>query len=413
MIIEPQNLQPFIAKFIDELKRMQYTATNVFCISAKCQELETYALSQGITKYDVELGKAFLDDFYPLTGKARKWQEVDSHTRNAYWTVGLLNDYWLHGIFTTLKMRRKMKLPDEHEKILFAFRKWQLEHDFAESTAMRYCYSTQIFLQYLDSHKLAICDIGENEIVGFLSAYIDKSKRTLQNLISSLKRFSSFANDTGLVKQDFLKFIPSISKISHPRIPTIWNEEDIDKLLESVDRSSPFGKRDYAMLMLAAKLGLRCSDIIALKHSDINWDEKRISITQYKTHKPLVLPLPNDVGWAIIEYLQHGRPKSDYPNIFLRHVSPIAPFFSSSSLGTIISQYRLIAGIDCDDKARRGMHSLRHTFATKLLREKVPLEIIAEMLGHVGMSSVDIYLNVETEELWACALNPDEVTAHA
>jgi integrase len=404
MIIEPQNLQQFIEKFVAELKRMQYAVTNIIQLSAKCHELETYALSQGIEKYDVELGTKFLSDFYPLTGKAMNWADIDFHTRTAYWAIGLLNDFWLHGIFTTLKMRKRVGLSEEHEKILFDFHKWQLERDYADGSAVRYRWYIQIFLQYLEGKKVSVSDISEADIIGFLSAYIDKSKSYLQAILCGLKRYAAFARDTGLTKSDFAKFIPPISKVSHPRVPSVWEDGDVDKLLASVDRSSPCGKRDYAILMLAAKLGLRCSDI--------DWVAKRISIMQCKTRKQLTLPIPNDVGWAVIEYLKHGRPESDYPNVFLRHVAPIAPFFGTRALNSIISQYRVIAGVDCGDRARRGMHSLRHTFATRLLREKVPLEIIAEMLGHVGLSSVDIYLSVETEELRACALNPDEVFAH-
>lgn len=123
----------------------------------------------------------------------------------------------------------------------------------------------------------------------------------------------------------------------------------------------------------------------------------------------MTLPFSNDVGWAIIDYIKNARPKSDFQNIFLTHSAPIKPFAASSSLYNMISRYRTIAGIDLHENARRGMHSLRHSFATNLLRKGIPLETIAEMLGHVGMSSVDVYLSVETEELRSIALNPEEV----
>ena len=95
--------------------------------------------------------------------------------------------------------------------------------------------------------------------------------------------------------------------------------------------------------------------------------------------------------------------------MFLVHTAPIKPFAMSTSLYGMISRYRTIAGIDLHDNARRGMHSLRHTFATNMLRNGIPLETIAEMLGHVGMSSVDVYLNVETEQLRSISLDPEEV----
>lgn len=409
MIDKKQSLQEFFGAFADELRRMQYPVTNISVLTSKCHELETYALSQGIMEYCIELGQKFLSTWYPITGKFKTYADVDMHTKNAYWTVGLLNDYLLHGVFTTMRKTRVTPLCDEHEIILFEYHKYQLEHGYADQSAKRCKYSMRTFLLYLSSNKVEVADIREPNIIGFLSAYIDKSKPYIEAQIIALKRFAAYASDTGLTSTDISKYIPPLARVASQRIPSVWEDGDIDKLLSSVDRGSPLGKRDYAILLLAAKLGLRRSDIKGLEFKDINWEDKRIDIVQRKTQKPLSLPLPDDVGWAIIDYLKYGRPKSEFPQIFLRHVTPIAPFSDSSALGSIISRYRTIAGIDIGDNVRRGMHSLRHTFATRLLREKVPLETIAELLGHVGMRSVDIYLNVETEALRCCALNPDEV----
>lgn len=413
MIARKQSLQALLAAFTDELRRMQYSVTNICVLTSKCHELETYALSQGIMEYCVELGQKFLCTWYPIAGRFKTYSDVDVHTKNAYWTVGLLNDYLLHGVFTTMRKTRVTPLCDEHERILFEYHKYQLEHGYTDQSAKRCRYSMRAFLLYLSGNKVEVSDISEPNIIGFLSAYIDKSKSYIETQIIALKRFATYAIDTGLTSTDISKYIPPLARVASQRIPSVWEDCDIDKLLSSVDRGSPIGKRDYAILLLAAKLGLRRGDITGLEFKDINWEDKRIDIVQRKTQKPLSLPLPDDVGWAIIEYLKYGRPKSEFPQIFLRHVTPIAPFSDSAALGRIISRYRTTAGIDVGDNVRKGMHSLRHTFATRLLREKVPLETIAELLGHVGMRSVNIYLNVETEALRCCALNPDEVFNYA
>lgn len=409
MITKKQTLQEFLAAFADELRRMNYTIPNISTLTSKCHELETYALSQGITEYCIELGQKFLKTWYPVSGKFETYADVDIHTKNAYWAVGLLNDYLLHGMFTTMRKTRVTPLCDEHERILFEYHKYQLEHGYADLSAKRCRYSLRTFLLYLSGNKVKVPDICEANIIGFLSAYIDKSKPYIESQIIALKRFAAYANDIGLTNTDISKYIPPLARMASQRIPSVWEDCDIDKMLLSVDRGSPLGKRDYAILLLAAKLGLRTGDIKGLEFKNINWEDKRIDIVQRKTQKLLSLPLPDDVGWAIIDYLKYGRPKSEFTQIFLRHVAPIGPFSESSSLGSIISRYRTIAGIDLGDNVRKGMHSLRHTFATRLLREKVPLETIAELLGHVGMRSVDIYLNVETEALRCCSLNPDEV----
>jgi len=410
MIAKNQKLQDFIVGFVDELRRQQFTSTNVITLKGKCSELETYALSMGIIEYDIDLGQKFLSTWYPVSGRFKTYADVDTHTRDAYWAVGLLNDYLLHGVLTTMKHSRLCPLLPEHEKILHNYHKHQLERGFADNTAQRCRRSMRSFLIYLESHRVEVSEIGQKEIVGFLTAYIDKSQPYIKTLIVALKRFAAFAYATKLTATDVTQYIPQNAKLSSHRVPSVWEDCDIDKLLASVDRGNPLGKRDYAILLLAAKLGLRKSDIVKLELKDINWEEKRIEIIQSKTQKPLSVPLPDDVGWAIIEYIKQSRPKSDFSQIFLRHVPPIKPFNNAGGLGGIISRYRTIAGIHVGDKpSRRGLHSLRHTFATRLLREKVPLETIAELLGHVGMSSINVYLSVETEALRQCALSPEGV----
>jgi integrase/recombinase XerD len=412
-MLETMNLQDFNAKFAAELRRMNYPYTNISVLTGKSQELVTFAMSQNIWEYSIDLGMNFLSTWYPIKGEFKVFKDINIHTRNAYWAIGMMNDLFLHGVFTTSRRSRLVPLSAQNEKLLWDYEAFQVKKGFSILSATRYRYNIRHLLIYLDSNKIKLENIGEEEIIGFLSIYIDKSKQYLQTLVNALKRFAVFAEETNLIKSSVLHLIPSVSKISSPRIPSVWADGDVDKLLESVDRGSPLGKRDYAILSLAAKLGLRTGDICALSFSNIDWENKRIDLIQRKTGKPLSLPLPDDVGWAIIDYLKNGRPQADFPNIFLRHVPPIKPFSEFSSMGDIISRYRTIAGIDIGERAKRGMHSLRHTFATRLLREKVPLETIAEMLGHVGMSSVDIYLSVETEELRRCALNPDEVYANA
>lgn len=408
-MITEKGLQEFIAAFVDELRRMQYPVSNISAITSKCKELEAYALSQGIEKYTIDLGLKFLSTWYPMTGQFKTYADIDLHTKNAYWTIGLLNDFLLHGVFTTMKNKRVLPLSDENEKLLFEFHAHQLDYGYADNSTRRCCYCMRVFLQYLDANKVSFSSIKEENIVGFLAAYIDKSKPYIAAQIRALKNFAKFLLVKGYINDDISTYIPPLARAASFRVPSVWKDDDVDKLLESVDRGNPLGKRDYAILLLAVKLGLRSSDIKALKFSNINWEEKRIDIIQRKTLKPLSLPLANDVGWAIIDYVKNARPNSEFQEIFLRHVPPISPFADNASLTSIISRYRTIAKIDVGDNVRKGMHSLRHTFATRMLREEIPLETIAEMLGHVGMRSVDIYLSVETESLRCCSLSPEEV----
>lgn len=409
MIIKNKPWQEIIPAFSEELRRYQYPISNVSCLMAKVAELQTYAMSQGIDEYSIELGQKFISQFYPMTGRFMTWKDIDHNTREAFWAIGMLNDLFLHGYFTTTQKSRLIPLKQEDEILLLNFQKFQIESGFAENTAKRCTLSMRTFITYLNSNKVNIANISSKDVVGFLSCYIDKGKAYINTIICAFKRFSSFLYSSKLIDYEIEEFIPPLNKMVSQRIPSVWTDSEIKKMLSSIDRGNPLGKRDYAILILAIKLGLRCSDIKSLQYHNIDWERKCITIIQRKTNKPLTIPFSDDIGWAIIDYIKNARPTSELPYIFLRHSAPIKPFSATSSMYGIISRYRTIAGIDLHEKARRGMHSLRHTFATNLLRNGIPLETIAEMLGHVGMSSVDIYLSTETEELRRIALNPEEV----
>jgi integrase len=180
-------------------------------------------------------------------------------------------------------------------------------------------------------------------------------------------------------------------------------------LLAAVDRSSAKGKRDYAMLLLACRLGLRAGDIRALKLDQLHWDDSTIEVTQSKTGVPLILPLTGEVGDALIDYLKSGRPATAHREVFLKVNPPFDPFAADSNLHHIVSYWRRLAGIRFRTAQKRGMHSLRHTLATRLLQKGTPFPTIAEILGHTSLESTRIYAKADVESLRSVALDPEEV----
>ncbi len=177
----------------------------------------------------------------------------------------------------------------------------------------------------------------------------------------------------------------------------------------SPDRSSPRGKRDYAILLLACRLGLRLGDIRALRLENLNWEAATIEIIQSKTRTPLRLPLTEEVGEALIDYLRSGRPQTDRREVFLKLNPPFAPFSESNHLYQILTHWRTLAGIEFRSKRRCGLHSLRHTLATQLLRAETPFHVISEILGHATTASTLIYAKADVETLRSAALDTEEV----
>lgn len=177
---------------------------------------------------------------------------------------------------------------------------------------------------------------------------------------------------------------------------------EIERLLNAPDVETPFGKRDYAIMLLAAQTGLRACDIVHLKRKDIDWRVQEIRIVQQKTGKPLSLPLPPESGNAIADYLLNARPESDLPYIFLCHVGVPRPI-NNRSASTIVTKYLRRAEI-VSAIPRRGFHSFRRSFGTRLLQNEIPLELLQQLLGHSNIDSAKPYLSVDELGLKNCAL---------
>jgi len=160
---------------------------------------------------------------------------------------------------------------------------------------------------------------------------------------------------------------------------------------------------------LAARMGMRVGDIRDLTFERMDWEHNCIRLAQAKTGVPLELPLSEEVGQAIIDYLRHGRPTTDDRHIFIRHHAPFEAFGQDNNLHWIITSYRRKAGIKLPRQSKSGLHSLRHTLASRLLEAGVPLETIAGTLGHLATDSTRQYLRIDVNELRRAALDTEEV----
>ena len=204
----------------------------------------------------------------------------------------------------------------------------------------------------------------------------------------------------GLVKTNFAMVLPILRKPQ--KVPSVYTQEETDKLLNAIDREAVKGKRDYAMILLALRLGLRNSDVINLKFSNINFRESFLDFTQFKTSVPHRLNMPISVKEALEDYINNGRASSDEEYIFLSDRSSKLPLHPGA-FTSVINRYMIKAGIDWGDR-HHGPHALRSTFASELLAEKVPYDAIRVILGHTNPGNVRFYTKMSIEDLRTCAL---------
>lgn len=206
--------------------------------------------------------------------------------------------------------------------------------------------------------------------------------------------------------------IPPVRSFRLAQIPVVWNPEDLQLLLATISRETANGKRDYAIFMLAIHLGIRIGDILHLQFKNIDWEKSVIQISQIKTNELLSLPMSREIGWALIDYIKNGRPETDSSFIFVRHCAPFQAFCVNNNFHYQMRKYAALAGITPPSPKLYGLHSVRHTFATNLLKEGTSLSLISEFLGHNGVSATPVYLKVDDEHLRICALDPDIEVRH-
>ena len=163
-------------------------------------------------------------------------------------------------------------------------------------------------------------------------------------------------------------------------------------------------RESYAIILLACHLGLRVTDIKNLTMDNFHWVEKLLVFVQSKTKQCLSLPLTQELGWAVIDYLRYGRPRIESPYVLVRHMAPYGPFAEGDHLSQMIASYMERAHLP-KLKKKRGMHSLRHTLASMLLENDTPLELISDILGHTDTDSTAVYLKVDIKKLRECALD--------
>lgn len=259
-----------------------------------------------------------------------------------------------------------------------------------------------LFLDALEVHTPQ--QVRYIHVEQFIGSLVGWSTSTVRDRISMVRNYFRFLFLDGYIQEPIAEKIPSgLTPRGRKKLPTVWSEEDIRRLLESMDLTNPNGKRNYAMLLLAARLGLRIGDIRDLQLSDIDWQACTLTIVQNKTKEPLTLPIPADVGWAIIDYLKNGRPVTESGNIFVRHVPPYDGFAITSNLHNIMTKAISNAGIPCEGKPG-GFHTLRHSLATHLLQGGVESTTISDILGHTSPETVKHYLQADTFSLRRCAL---------
>ncbi|MBS4008468.1 MAG: tyrosine-type recombinase/integrase [Clostridium sp.] len=391
-----------------EMIRLHYTEGTLTFYRRRWKMLMEFARERGENEYSEQLGFDFVEHHFDLLKKESERKLKTSEVQELR-VIRMIGDFQLHRTILRRCYKFKQVLTDLYWiGISNQFQEYCTAKAYANVTINHYVKQSAAFMDYLTAQAITSCNgITINHINNYIKTLAGYTYKTVEQNICSLRAFFRFLLETRKVTTDFAAKTPMVQARKQTRIPSVWTGEELKKLIGAIDRANPKGKRDYAIILLACCLGMRCADIKNLQLDNFHWEDKKLVFTQSKTREPLTLPLTSEVGWAVIDYLKYGRPKFESPYVFLRHLAPFGPFSEGDHLHQVIVDYMKRAHLPTLKK-RRGMHSLRHTLASMLLEKETPLSVISDILGHTDPDSTKVYLKVDVGKLRECALDLEE-----
>lgn len=402
-----KNFNELISNASDYLEsQLHYSLRTVGNYRRCWKQVRNILDSQGIKQYDPDVGKQILLQKFRGCNVA----ELSTNKKLFFNSIKMLSDFQDTGHIQVPPLPRKEPIVFNGPigKIITDFLEVKIEKRLSKISFHSYQRNLSRFLGYCDQKGIkSIKDINLTTILHFINELSHRKENfgtVIKSAITTLRGFIKYGYEQGYLATDYSNKIPRCKSISQPKIPSTYSKEEIEKLIKSVDRSTPMGKRNYVIILLAARLGLRASDICNLKFENLHWDSNTLRIEQIKTGKELVLPILPDIGNAIIDYLRYVRIKSVEPYVLLKGRPPCGRFTTSNVVTHVVQRAFKKAGIDINGK-RFGPHSLRHSLGFRLLERSTVLPIISEVLGHENTESTRYYLRIDLKSMKQCMLD--------
>lgn len=387
------------------LSQNGYKDSTLACYKATWNKLRAYSISP---LYSRETAEQFLFHCFGVDVNESE-QKLDSRMRHAKRHIKALDEFSQTGKVCRRRLWEPSIINSDRFKLFFSdFLNYCKEQNYSRSWIDNTISGLRIFLMALDTSGVVAPECINMETINCFS----EAMRNAGTICTNVRRLRCRQTGTYLhwlyqhnvTSQDFSLLLPNFRR-TPDKIPQIWTTEEIERILSAIDTENPVGKRNYAIFLLMARTGLRVSDVVRLKFANIDWKSNSISLTQQKTGNTLCLPLSKELGMAIISYLKDGRPPSSSDFIFIRHIAPYDFLDYHNNFNSALRHYMRRAGISIPAEKRTGVHTLRHSFATNMLKEETPLQYISQILGHSNINVTESYLRVDIEQLRLCSLS--------
>lgn len=306
---------------------------------------------------------------------------------------------------------RKQDAPARFAEGASAYEQWLAGKQLAPSTIVKKRWALVRFLTFLD--EAGVTTLGAlraADVYGFLATGNGWTSSTRTTVLFALREYLRFGVERGMIDASLGVMFPVIVANPEAVLPSVFTPDEVAAALNRLDAVPSWDRwvrRDRAVFLLAAVLGMRVGNIAGLRLGQIDWRTRRISVPQVKTGRRVDLPMPEEVMLALLDYIKHDRPAGEDDHVFLRAKAPFGPHTSARAFYHVVANAFARAGIDVTGR-RHGPHALRHSLASSMLADGTSYPAIGAVLGHAGVESTKSYLRVDVEQLRALALEvPD------
>jgi site-specific recombinase XerD len=404
--MESITLKELVDRYVQNLARLGYCRSSIKNYKVFCRQLTVYFEKNGFFCFSEQHAMQFLDDCYGLSRKEalRETTRNDRHIRQMVRKI--IRFHQDSSIGRVSPSSNKMIDSEELRLALSLYSHDNAARGLVKSTRENLKQSATRFLTFVDAQPIRhVAEITAQTIFAYMDTLAVYRYKTIGQVLTCLRSLLRFLHSAGLHPLDLSGIVPRRQARKGGSIPSVWSHDDVLRLIATIDQGNPCGKRDYAILLMVCRLGIRAGDIRNLKLDHIDWNRNLIAFAQSKTGQPVHLPLLKDVGWALIDYLRHGRPVCDSPYVFLSLNAPHRQLSEGNCFYHIIRRCLSLARIEASFKQKVGLHSLRHTLAGALLEKRTPLPVISGILGHASVETTGIYLKAAENDLRECSLS--------
>jgi site-specific recombinase XerD len=289
---------------------------------------------------------------------------------------------------------------DPREIVVDAFRQYlSQERGLSVSTQCNYTrFAHQFLRERFGRGSLELSALSATDVTGFIRRHAhERSARSAQHIVGSLRAFLRYLRYRGEITTDLAACVPTVANWSLSTLPKFLQPGQVQQVLDHCDRHSALGLRNYAILVLLARLGLRACEVVAMTLDDIDWEGAHLMV-RGKGGQRVQMPLSAEVGHAIAAYLRKGRPRCTSRRLFIREHAPRVGFANSCAVSTLVQRALADAGVD---SPHTGAYVFRHSLATEMLRQGASLGEIGQLLRHAHPDTTQIYAKVDV-----CALRP-------